>query len=154
MARKNAEIRRKLEKVFVYGTLKKGMGNHRLLEGSGFLGMGETVAQYGMYVLPGGIPYVKGRSGMKAVIVGEVYEVDEDALRRIDRLERHPDFYRRRLVPVMLNQEEEIRAWLYFLADEDREGDLFIGGNYVHFIGRHYILRRCSHGAEDKQGTV
>ena len=132
MARKNAEIRRKLEKVFVYGTLKKGMGNHRLLEGSGFLGMGETVAQYGMYVLPGGIPYVKGRSGMKAVIVGEVYEVDEDALRRIDRLERHPDFYRRRLVPVMLNQEEEIRAWLYFLADEDREGDLFIGGDFIY----------------------
>ncbi len=139
MARKNAEIRRKLEKVFVYGTLRKGMGNHRLLEGSGFIGMGETVEQYGMYVLPGRIPYVKRRSGMKAVIVGEVYEVDEDTLRRIDRLEGHPDFYRRRLVPVMLNTEEKIRAWLYFLADEDREGDLFIGGNYVCFIGRHYI---------------
>ena len=128
-----------LETIFVYGTLRKGMGNHHLLEGSGFLGMGETVVRYGMYVLPGGIPYVKRRSGMKAVIVGEVYEVDEDTLRRIDRLEGHPDFYRRRLVPVMLNTEEKIRAWLYFLADEDREGDLFIGGNYVHFIGRHYI---------------
>ncbi|HQM27674.1 MAG TPA: gamma-glutamylcyclotransferase [Syntrophorhabdus sp.] len=139
MAQKDAEIRRKLEKVFVYGTLRKGMGNHRLLEGSGFLGMGETVAQYGMYVLPGRIPYVKRRSGMKAVIVGEVYEVDEDTLRRIDRLEGHPDFYRRRLVPVMLNTEEKIRAWLYFLADEAREDDLFIGGDYVCFIGRDYI---------------
>ncbi len=121
-----------LETIFVYGTLRKGMGNHHLLEGSGFLGMGETVVRYGMYVLPGGIPYVKRRSERKAVIVGEVYEVDEDTLRRIDQLEGHPDFYRRRLVPVMLNGEEKIQAWLYFLADVGREGDLFIGGDFIY----------------------
>jgi hypothetical protein len=32
----------------------------------------------------------------------------------------------------MLNAEEKIRAWLYLLADVGREGDLFIGGDFIY----------------------
>ncbi len=157
-----------LETIFVYGTLRKGMGNHHLLEGSFFLGMGKTVARYGMYILPSGIPYVKRRSERKTVIVGEVYVVDEDTLCRVDHLEGHPNFYRRRLVPVMLNSGEKIQAWMYFLTDGGRKGDFFIGGDFIYFVKvrddrrkqlvdsylKRLSIEEVYHGTESKQGTV
>ncbi|WP_457623862.1 gamma-glutamylcyclotransferase, partial [Persephonella sp.] len=32
--------------IFVYGTLRKGFGNHRLLENAEFLGIGRTKEKY------------------------------------------------------------------------------------------------------------
>ena len=45
-----------MELVFVYGTLRKGHGNHKLIEGGRFMGSGLTVKKYAMYSR--GIPFV------------------------------------------------------------------------------------------------
>ena len=50
-------------KVFVYGTLKKGFGNHRFLRGSVFLGNARTNDHFALY--ESGIPFViEKRSGL------------------------------------------------------------------------------------------
>jgi gamma-glutamylcyclotransferase (GGCT)/AIG2-like uncharacterized protein YtfP len=76
--------------VAVYGTLKVGHGNHRLLAGSDFLG--KTVVYGKMYSL-GAFPAVV-LGGHEKVYV-ELYSVDDDTLARLDRLEGCPSFYQR-----------------------------------------------------------
>lgn len=83
-------------RLFVYGTLRKGYGNYRLLRGCRCLGTFRTVPGYRMYAA--GIPYVVHNPQSFASVEGELYEVDEVALSRIDDLEGHPVFYRRQIV--------------------------------------------------------
>lgn len=73
--------------VFVYGTLKKGYGNHSLLQTSKFIGEGVTTwCWYEMY--DGSFPYVVFHgNGLNNAIKGEVYEVNDNTLRTLDHLE-------------------------------------------------------------------
>lgn len=74
--------------LFVYGTLKRDFGNHRLLGDSQFLGEASTEGQ----LYSAGIPYMKHGPGQ---VQGEVYIVSDETLRRLDRLEGHPNWYLR-----------------------------------------------------------
>ena len=73
--------------VFVYGTLKRGLSNHRWLRGQTFLGEARTVPRYRMFDLGGypGMVLEEGEDG--GAIEGEVWEVDEKGLRGLDKLE-------------------------------------------------------------------
>jgi gamma-glutamylaminecyclotransferase len=111
-----------MHKVFVYGTLKRGHGNHRLLEGSVFLGR-DTLRTPGHFVSLGGFPgLVRTRDDLvqctRAVpgrqVGGEVYAVDDATLARLDRLEGHPQFYERREVIVSGGMDGQT-AWVYTL---------------------------------------
>lgn len=75
-----------MTKVAVYGSLRKGMSNHGILEGATFLGTTKTVNNYTMYSL-GGFPKVALDIGGPTQIVVEIYEVDDQGLRRLHRLE-------------------------------------------------------------------
>lgn len=69
--------------IFVYGTLKKGFSNHRVMGESTLLGEA-TITGFDMLSLGGFPALVKGKSEIK----GEVYEVNqENTLRGIYRLE-------------------------------------------------------------------
>jgi gamma-glutamylcyclotransferase (GGCT)/AIG2-like uncharacterized protein YtfP len=46
-------------------------------------------------------------------VEGEVYEVDHQMLSNLDRLERHPLFYTRRLEDVTSNKGE-FNSWVYY----------------------------------------
>ena len=71
--------------VFVYGTLKRGQGNHRVMGQSKFLQTFVTEAKFTMYS-NGGFPYVC--EGGETAISGELFEVNtEEDSRRINRLE-------------------------------------------------------------------
>jgi len=100
------------QKVFVYGTLKKGYPNSYLLENSKLLGSFKTKPVFTMYSL-GAFPAISlvGETS----ISGEVYSVDEDTFSRLDRLEGYPSFYNRAKIDTEFGE-----AWVYFL--EDREG--------------------------------
>lgn len=97
--------------VFVYGTLKRGHGNHRQLEDATFLGEATTVERYALHV--DGLPMVD-RNNPVSPIHGELYLVDRATFADLDRLEGHPIFYRRQLTRVALVEGPERAAWMYF----------------------------------------
>lgn len=97
--------------VFVYGTLRTGSWNHFFMEGQRLLGPAVTRERYALYVDE--IPFVK-RDEPASRIAGEVWEVDETCFKALDKLEEHPDQYRREQVEVELVSGETVTAWLYF----------------------------------------
>lgn len=115
-------------RVFVYGSLKKGYGNHYLLTQGGAVYLGEQVItgeyrliDFGWY--PG---LVRLDGGEPVDVHGEVYEVSTETLAAMDLLEGHPTFYCRSKVDTDFK-----KAWCYFLpesyADEAPEVE---GGNW------------------------
>lgn len=105
--------------VFVYGTLKKGYGNHRLLELSSSKHIADAMtfeAKYTMESL-GGCPGVY-KNGDEA-IWGEVYEVSDLGLKSLDSLEGNGCLYTRELVDVVNSEGEKYKAWMYMLPHDD-----------------------------------
>jgi gamma-glutamylcyclotransferase (GGCT)/AIG2-like uncharacterized protein YtfP len=103
--------------ILTYGTLRKGYGNHHYMENSKFIGKGKTVNKYQMSA--SGIPFVHPDIPLHNVVV-EVYEVTEEQLPFIDRLEGYDpnnhekSWYKRTPIPVKLDDGKEITASIYF----------------------------------------
>ena len=77
-------------RVFVYGTLKRGLHNHVLLERAraSFVGSARTTrTSFAMLLADAGYPYVVKTTTNARAIDGEVYAVDDDTLERLDALE-------------------------------------------------------------------
>lgn len=92
-----------MNKIFVYGTLLSGFGNHkRLLEDkSTYLG---TAKIRGKMFSMGGFP---GVAEGEECINGEVYEVNDEVLKSLDILEGHPNVYKRTVVELIPDEEGE-----------------------------------------------
>ena len=99
--------------VFTYGTLMRGLYNHHYAEQSEFIDEGKTVDKFKMY--SGGFPFLT-RKDEESVAIGEIYRVSVEQLAAMDRLEGHPRFYERQIIPVVDSQGKKYRAWVY-LAD-------------------------------------
>jgi gamma-glutamylcyclotransferase (GGCT)/AIG2-like uncharacterized protein YtfP len=74
------------ERIFVYGTLKRGLSNHRCLAGQRFLGEARTTPEYRL-VNCGGYPGMFAVEGEGVSVRGEVWEVDDECRARLDVLE-------------------------------------------------------------------
>ena len=100
--------------VFVYGTLKRGSsirGLDRWGSGAEFVGPAVTIRNnYSLWNL-GAFPAV---SSGKSYIAGEVWSVDKETLADLDRIEGHPDFYKRMEVSTTKG-----KAWMYYIPDID-----------------------------------
>jgi gamma-glutamylaminecyclotransferase len=72
--------------LFLYGTLKRGGSNHAYMHGQRFLGEASTVPKYKLYDL-GGYPGMVAADAGGVSITGEIWEMDEDGLARLDELE-------------------------------------------------------------------
>lgn len=105
-------------KIFVYGSLKKGFHNHHILDKADFLGKGETVERYPMFeVEKEEYPYLLDIFHYGAEnIVGEVYEVDEKLLKRIDYFEGVPEYYFRKTIQIKL-EGLVVDAEVYFFKE-------------------------------------
>lgn len=114
-----------IEHVFVYGTLRRGSWNNRLLHDAVFAGTARTREKYALYV--DGLPYVVRKPAV-STIVGEVYALPASALPRLDALEGHPDLYQREQVEYQFEDGRMGRAWLYFYPRA--EGTLVPSGDY------------------------
>ena len=107
-----------MHRVFVYGSLRRGFHNFRLLEDSKFLGKATTAPEFSMLHL-GGFPGII--RGGETAIHGEVFEVDDATLLRLDRLEGHPGFYRREETTVVGEDGNELPVSLYVLPEKWRD---------------------------------
>jgi gamma-glutamylaminecyclotransferase len=86
-------------RVFVYGTLMSGMPNNRLLATAKLIGPdkigSEGLAMVSLGRFPGLVESDIHDGDETKVITGEVWEVDDETLANLDRLEGAPDFYHR-----------------------------------------------------------
>lgn len=109
-----------MHNLFVYGTLKRGHGNSKLLAHAEILGMATSVSKYKL--LDCGIPFMieslDENSG--ACVRGELYRIDDETLARCDRLERHPRLYMRSMRAFKLSDGTLLEAWVYLKTDNDR----------------------------------
>ena len=102
-------------RVAVYGTLKSGYGNSGLLDGQEFVGQGETESAYPLEVE--GLPYLHDMRGEGSQVTVEVYDVSDECLARLDQLEGHPTFYKRRMASISMDDWSKTQAWVYFIQD-------------------------------------
>lgn len=94
-------------RVFVYGSLLRGLGNDRLLRDAELECETHTEPGYELYNLGAFPAMVPGGS---QVVYGEVYRVDGATLNRLDYLEGHPDYYLR--TRVRLQGGDTVEAYL------------------------------------------
>jgi len=116
-------------RVFVYGTLLAGFGNHKaLMQDATFLG--KTTTKGKMYSA-GGFPMVVRDDDERSIIHGEVYEVDDETARQLDRLEGHPRWYCREPVPT-----EHGEAWIYLMPAKSirRDQPLVESGDWRQYV--------------------
>jgi len=109
-----------VEKVFVYGTLKKGFWNNDLMEGSLF--MGEFITKQKFVMIHTGFPIVSTPIGeykkFAGYISGELYAVSKGILLRLDELEGHPNWYVRIKTPLVNRDGLVEIAWIYWQHPE------------------------------------
>lgn len=89
--------------VFVYGTLKRGGRNHRLLSGAEFVGLARTERKYRL-IDCGPYPALIEHAAEPLEITGELYRISASLqpslLPALDELEDEGVLYRRIVVPV------------------------------------------------------
>lgn len=129
--------------VAVYGSLRKGMGNHRILEGASFI-QGDFIIDMGMVSLGGYpacdfIPPSNTAEFRTDSIAVELYEVDDAGLARLDRLEgcdpnapeSGANYYNRREVRT----GSGTMAWVYFIPNILNSGRPEVGsGDWVEYF--------------------
>jgi len=106
-----------METIFVYGTLREGHANHEIYL-SDVEKETDGITKGDLYT--SGVPVATPGSG---IIKGEVYNIDQNRLERIDALEGHPACYRRRLKPIVTSEKDIINAWIYMI-DQYHTGDI------------------------------
>lgn len=122
--------------LYVYGSLKQGMGRHQFLKGQRYIGTAITTSDYAMFQLSG-YPAMINKNHPEAEVLlekggneiyGEIYEVDHTCINELDKIEGcDTGLYERKFVdlkeifPIQLPSCQEVfgafnqkRAEAYF----------------------------------------
>lgn len=103
-------------RLFVYGTLKRGHRLHSHLKGQSYLGEGQTLPEFrllncGWY--PALVESEDGRS-----ICGEVWQVDNETLKRLDEVEDvGSGLYERREISLLAPFDDAAAITYVYLQD-------------------------------------
>lgn len=75
--------------VFVYGTLKSGQSRESVLINQKYIGVARTTESYALFDLIGfpGLVHAKPNIAPARKIYGEIYEINEECLARLDQIE-------------------------------------------------------------------
>ena len=96
-----------IHRVFVYGSLRQGSTNHRMLKHGTFVRKDVTAPTFKLLHLgayPGMVPG-------KTSVHGEVWDVDPMHRQELDQFEGHPTLFRRQRIPLISG--EEVSAYLF-----------------------------------------
>lgn len=88
--------------LFVYGSLKEGFPNFHVNRGCRLPGRYRTVQAYPLYLIDGRLPCLLPTPGAGHRVLGQVFDVGDDALAAMDALERvgEPGGYERIAIDV------------------------------------------------------
>lgn len=118
-------------RVFVYGTLLKGLERNKALGTSRCLG--PALISAALYDL-GSYPGIKDGSGP---VVGELYDVDASVLERLDQIEGYvrsnpgTSLYRRQTVPVQcFSDGKHVEAFAYYYVPPIDGREIILHGDY------------------------
>lgn len=127
----------KKNRLFVYGTLRRGFALHRVLRGLGLRYLGKGSIRGSLYDL-GEYPGAVTSSSLRRRIDGEVYDLSDPSrqLKKLDEVEGfHPgepdnSLFVRRLGTVRLANGKRLRAWVYFLPQRPLGARPLENGDY------------------------
>lgn len=117
-----------LNYVAVYGTLKKNCSNYLYyLSDSQYIGSGLTKDKYPLVIK--GLPYLINKKGVGHNVCVDVFKVTDDTLKRLDKLEGHPNWYERKQISIKVDGYT-IKCWIYFNKSMTHVGE-FLHKTYV-----------------------
>jgi len=114
--------------VFIHGNMRSGGKDNKFISGAVLLGRAETESDFAL-VLIKGVPYVTKRPVSK--IKGEVYSIDDDLLKLVDKLNKHTRVTKRELVNTKLENGQKTEAWVYFYTEPLSNSVLVESGEYL-----------------------
>ena len=100
--------------IFVYGTLKRGQRNHHFLRDQKFLADAQTESRYRLYDT-GRHPALVNDAGNGIAVQGEVWQVSEETLQKLDEYEGVPEYFSRR--PIGLQDWDTAVEAYFFNGD-------------------------------------
>ncbi len=115
-------------KLFVYGSLCKSKKLNYIMTDARYLGLFRTTEEYYMIGLrSGAYPFITDEqlnpTCKKAFVHGELYEVSEELLAKIDELEGHPHNYTRTRIQITDGEMvQEVDA--YILINKSMKEDI------------------------------
>lgn len=117
--------------VLVYGTLREGMSNSRLLQGSTKV-LDMNLNNFKMYDV-GAFPCVVPAENKTGIYV-EMYEVNRSTLQRLDHLEGVPNMYRREVVAQCDIGYGNQDVYMYIWNSGTERMNEIPDGDYVQYI--------------------
>lgn len=108
--------------VFVYGTLRRNEGNDHYLRASEFIGEATSIDNGFVLRGRGPVPYLSrpGETPRSGKVKGEIFVVSDEHLPAIDRLEGHPQWYRREEHDFTLENGNVVTAWVYLIPWQEQ----------------------------------
>lgn len=119
--------------IAVYGTLRQGFGNHRLINNAELMGTFKTEPEFSLYNL-GGFPGLK-QDGKTAVTM-EVYAVNDQEARSVDRLEGYTPGGDNYFYDKIDIETPWGNAGVYIYMGGVREESFIESGDYTAFINQ------------------
>lgn len=99
--------------VFVYGTLKRGYANQWVMAQANGRFIGNALVHGFACVNTPWYPYAIKK--LNAKIKGEVFEIEEENLIKLDKLEGYPSHYNREITKTEFGD-----CWIYYSQDDMR----------------------------------
>lgn len=121
--------------LFVYGTLKKGFGANDLLQPATLVAEDVPIRGFSMYS-NGSFPMVVKSRNPKDTVYGEIWEIHENTLRRLDSYEGHPHLFVRDYLPSdQIEFSSDLGVWMYYYNRLPPGGHVESGRFEPHHIG-------------------
>lgn len=135
-------------RVFVFGTLKEGFPNFATNSGTRVPGTFVTLDRYPLYLVgERHTPWMLDTPGQGEYVIGQVFDVDAEALERMDVLEQvgEPDGYDRMQINVRSESAQidtELPVHAYFKHPRNLAGARIMAGPFAEYTLEHAALYR------------
>ena len=114
--------------IFVYGTLMKGECNHFLIQNQQYKGKA-VIHGFNLYSL-GPYPGIRPSKYKHRTVSGELYSIDEEALRQVNRLEGEGSLYLLRYTEAQTSDGKTERAGIYVYNSICRKDSWIMDGDW------------------------